>query len=37
LGKVDNFLHGMSWDKTWRDMVNMIDVTMEQKNNKKFT
>jgi glycosyltransferase involved in cell wall biosynthesis len=31
LGKVDNFLHGMSWDKTWRDMLNIMDVTMQQK------
>ena len=31
LGKVDNFLHGMSWDKTWKDMLNIMDSVMQQK------
>jgi UDP-galactopyranose mutase len=31
LGKVDNFLHGMSWDKTWKDMLNIMDSAMQQK------
>jgi glycosyltransferase involved in cell wall biosynthesis len=31
LGKVDNFLHGMSWDKTWREMMNIIEASIENK------
>jgi UDP-galactopyranose mutase len=31
LGKVDNFLYGMSWDKTWRDMMNIIEAELQKK------
>lgn len=31
LGKVDNFLHAMSWDKTWSDMMNIIESGLQQK------
>jgi glycosyltransferase involved in cell wall biosynthesis len=31
LGKVDNFLHGMSWNKTFRDMERIIESALEEK------
>jgi glycosyltransferase involved in cell wall biosynthesis len=37
LGKVDNFLHGMSWDKTWRDMMSIIDEGIKQNTTKNLS
>jgi len=31
LGKVDSFLHNMSWDKTWQEMKSIIDTAMQKK------
>jgi len=31
LGKVDNFLYNMSWDKTWQEMKNIIDTAIQKK------
>jgi glycosyltransferase involved in cell wall biosynthesis len=31
LGKIDNFLHGMSWDKTYEEMKKVIEITMQKK------
>jgi len=31
LGNVDNFLHSMSWNKTWREMMNIIENEWQKK------
>jgi len=31
LGKVDNLLRNMSWDKTWREMMNIIENDLQKK------
>jgi glycosyltransferase involved in cell wall biosynthesis len=31
LERVDSFLHGMSWDKTWQDMKNVIEIAIQKK------
>lgn len=31
LTQVDNFLHNMSWDKTWQEMNNVLENTLKQK------
>jgi UDP-galactopyranose mutase len=37
LGKVDTFLHGMSWDKTWREMMDLIEEGIQHNTRKNFS
>jgi len=35
--KVDNYLSGTSWNKTWRKMLTLIDDTLEKKSKNRKT